>query len=103
MESAASVAGALKLADDEPFDLLLSDLGLPDGSGLDLMRSLRDRGLKVPGIAISGFGQKQDLARSRSAGFLSHLTKPVSLDDLKRAIDEVAGEAPAPRETPRAR
>jgi two-component system CheB/CheR fusion protein len=56
IETAADVATALKLAGEKTFDLLLSDLGLPDGSGLDLMRGLRARGLKLPGIAISGYG-----------------------------------------------
>jgi two-component system, chemotaxis family, CheB/CheR fusion protein len=99
VESAGDVAGALKLAAGEPFDLLLSDLGLPDGSGLDLMRSLRDRGLTLPGIALSGFGQEQDLARSRAAGFLAHLTKPVGMADLQRAIQDAAGEAPVVQES----
>ena len=59
------------------FDLLISDLGLPDGSGHDLMRQ-RQRGHKFPGIALSGYGQEEDIQRSREAGFAAHLTKPAS-------------------------
>src|SRR5207302_1183465 len=58
--TATDVATGLQLAEEQTFDLLLSDLALPDGSGLDLMQSLRARGLKLPGIALSGFGQEQD-------------------------------------------
>lgn len=87
---ADSVHSGLRAATEEPFDLVLSDLGLPDGSGLDLMRQLREMdGLK--GIALSGFGMDEDIARSRSAGFSEHLTKPVSIDKLEAAIARVLG------------
>lgn len=66
-------------------DLVLSDIGLPDGSGLDLMRELGARwGLR--GIALSGYGTEDDVRRSREAGFLQHLTKPVTPRTLKVAI-----------------
>jgi signal transduction histidine kinase/CheY-like chemotaxis protein len=72
------------------FDLLVSDLGLPDGSGHELMRELSDRyGLR--GIALSGYGMQEDLRKSREAGFERHLTKPVSPQALETAIQEVAG------------
>jgi PAS domain S-box-containing protein len=87
---AASVAAALQAAQAEPFDLVISDIGLPDGSGLDLMRQLRLR-QPVRGIALSGFGMEDDVRRSRDAGFDEHLTKPVSLEvlesTLKRVVD----------------
>ena len=90
--TAATVAEALA-ADESagPFDLLLSDIGLPDGSGLDLMRDLAVRRPDPPprAIALSGFGTDGDVARSREAGFADHLTKPVSLDKLKEAIGRV--------------
>jgi PAS domain S-box-containing protein len=68
------------------FDLLISDIELPDGSGLDLMRELRGR---KPGLAISGFGSPEDIRLSLDAGFLQHLTKPVAIDRLEAAIREV--------------
>ena len=74
----------------ESFDLLLSDLGLPDGSGVDLMRELRERGSTLPGIALSGYGQEEDVRRSKEAGFAEHLTKPVDLQRLATAIASLA-------------
>ncbi len=71
--------------DDRPFDLLLSDIELPDGLGLTLMRELRDRG-GLRGIAMSGFGAEEDLELSREAGFLDHLIKPIEPHRLDAAI-----------------
>ncbi len=84
VETAGDVATALELAGQQAFDLLLSDLGLPDGSGHDLMRQLRQRGHKFPGIALSGYGQEEDIQRSREAGFAAHLTKPASREAVRR-------------------
>ena len=89
---AGDVATALELAGRHAFDLLLSDLGLPDGSGHDLMRQLRQRGHKFPGIALSGYGQEEDIQRSREAGFSAHLTKPASREAVVEAVAAVASE-----------
>jgi DNA-binding response OmpR family regulator len=83
---AGDVAAALKLAAENEFDLLLSDLGLSDGTGADLMRTLRRQGSTLPGIVLSGYGQDQDIARSRDAGFAAHLVKPLSPGKLRDAI-----------------
>ncbi len=72
------------------FDLLLSDVELPDGSGLELMRELAARG-DLPAIAMSGFGSDEDLELSRDAGFLDHLTKPIDLNQLDAAIRRAMG------------
>lgn len=87
---AGTVAQALSLAAEEGrIDLVISDLGLPDGNGQDLMRQLAERfGLR--GIALSGYGMEDDVRRSREAGFERHLTKPVNLDALESAIQQVA-------------
>jgi signal transduction histidine kinase/ActR/RegA family two-component response regulator len=91
----------------EIYDLLISDIGLPDGDGLKLYDELRrDRTLRA--IALSGYGSEQDIARSRRAGFHRHLTKPVGADDLLRTIDDVMGRvavngARPPRGEPEAR
>jgi two-component system, chemotaxis family, CheB/CheR fusion protein len=90
---AGSVGAALGAAEAQGgrFDLVVSDLGLPDGSGLDVMRELSGRyGLK--GIALSGYGMEEDVQRSREAGFSKHLTKPVDMQALKAAILAAAGE-----------
>ena len=83
--SAESMSEALRAADDEQFDLLVSDIGLPDGSGLDLMKQIRER-QAIDGIALSGFGMDDDLRKSREAGFTEHLIKPVNLDRLQAAL-----------------
>jgi len=88
--TAASVAEALDVASRQSFDVVISDLGLPDGSGLDLMRSLRES-YPIRGIALSGYGAAEDVAASRDAGFDLHLIKPVDFSRLLEAIDEVAG------------
>ena len=85
MTAAGTVREAMEIADRLDFDLLLSDIGLPDGTGLDVMRHVRAR-KPVRGIALSGFGQDDDLRRSREAGFEQHLTKPVNFQTLRRVI-----------------
>jgi signal transduction histidine kinase len=82
---AASVAEALARARDS-YDLIISDISLPDGTGLDLMRRLRSHA-PVSGIALSGYGASEDVKRSRDAGFDAHLVKPVALDQLVDAIE----------------
>ncbi len=89
VQTASSVREALERVDNEPFDLLVSDIGLPDGNGLDIMRYVKKKhGLK--GIALSGFGMEKDLSKSRAAGFEVHLTKPVNMDVLTHIIERVS-------------
>ena len=77
------------------FDILISDLDLPDGSGRDLMRNLI-KCQPIRGIAVSGHGTKDDIQSSIAAGFSHHITKPVNWDELKLAIEEIAAEIPPP-------
>ena len=96
VETAGDVARAMELADRQAFDLLVSDLGLPDATGHELMRALRLRGHKFPAIALSGYGQEEDIQRSYQAGFATHLTKPASREAVLSAVASVtAGEMPA--------
>ena len=87
VQTAATVSEALQLANEGPPDLLVSDLGLPDGHGNDLMRELR-KSKGIRGIAVSGFGTEEDVARSLAAGFEVHLAKPVGAQRLRAAIGE---------------
>jgi PAS domain S-box-containing protein len=89
VQTAGDVATALQAVDQGQFDLLISDLGLPDRSGLDLIRELRARGKAMPAIALSGYGQLQDVERSRAAGFHLHLVKPVEPSRLLEVIQTV--------------
>lgn len=82
VKTANSVQSALDLAGKEKFDLLISDLGLPDGTGFDLMEKLRARGSEIRGVALSGFGMESDIEHSHAAGFSEHLIKPVNLERL---------------------
>lgn len=89
VEQAASLEQALTVCQDRQFDLLLSDLGLPDGSGLELVRQLRETGSVRHAIALSGYGMEEDLRRSREAGFEEHLVKPVNPRDLDVTIRRI--------------
>lgn len=86
--SAATVAEALQRAAEANFEFVVSDLGLPDGTGYDLMKTLHQRH-GLTGIALSGYGAEQDTALSREAGFVEHLTKPVTYAMLDQVIQRV--------------
>jgi len=87
--TANSVAGALAEPLEE-IDVIISDLGLPDGNGLDVMRNARARaGRDLPGIALTGYGMDEDLRKTREAGFVAHLTKPIDFPRLDAMIQQV--------------
>jgi len=86
--AAHNVRSAMEAAARSPFDLLISDIALPDGSGTELMTYLRAIS-HIPGIAISGFGMNGDIQKSFEAGFAEHLVKPVKMENLEAAIDRV--------------
>lgn len=79
--------------------VLISDIGLPDGSGLDVMRQLTAI-KQMKAIAISGFGMEEDIRKSKEAGFLAHLIKPVNLTTLERVLVEVLGATPIEPDRP---
>ena len=88
VRTAASLGAAIRLVEEEEFDLIISDLGLPDGSGMDLARRVKEMGA-TKSIALSGYGMDADVQRCREAGFARHLTKPVSFQVLREAIEEL--------------
>ncbi|MEI8234165.1 MAG: response regulator [Verrucomicrobiota bacterium] len=96
VRTAGDLGKALEKSRQWEFDLLLSDLGLPDGSGLDLMRQLHTTRPDVPGIAVSGYGTEEDVRLSQNAGFAEHLVKPLDMDRLRAAIDRVANAGHLP-------
>ncbi len=95
VRAATDLSSARSLAARHTFDLVVSDLGLPDGSGYELMDELRT-GYGLRGIAVSGFGMEEDVRRSRAAGFLEHLVKPIDVDKLKGAIARAAARQTLP-------
>jgi PAS domain S-box-containing protein len=87
--TADSAQNALEILDRRQFDALISDIGLPETSGYELMREvLRRQPLK--GIALSGLGMDEDVRRSRDAGFDYHLTKPINFRDLRSILEKIS-------------
>jgi PAS domain S-box-containing protein len=84
---ANTLAEAIASYENAPVDLVISDIGLPDGSGLQLIRQLNAM-RPVTGIALSGFGMEDDIRKSKEAGFYEHLTKPVNFQRLHAVIRE---------------
>ena len=91
--AAHNVRSAMEAAARSSFDLLISDIALPDGTGIELMSYLRAIS-RIPGIAISGFGMNGDIEKSFEAGFTEHLVKPVKMETLEAAIDRVISRSP---------
>jgi len=94
VEDAGTVEEAVKLAETYKPELLLSDIGLPDGTGIDLLGRL---GANRPSVAIamSGYGMESDLEKTKRAGFQDHLVKPVSAERLKEVIGRLTADGPA--------
>ncbi len=90
--TASTVRQALEVLRTTPLDLLVSDLGLPDGNGFQVMRELAKIS-DAKGIAISGYGMEEDLERSSRAGFSAHLTKPIDVQKLQETIQQVTTAA----------
>ncbi len=94
VKMADSVTAALVLAQSEKFDAFITDLGLPDGSGYDVMAGLK-KIQPLPGIVMSGYGRDEDLQQSSEAGFVDHLIKPFDIPDLLAAIDRATETVPS--------
>jgi signal transduction histidine kinase/CheY-like chemotaxis protein len=96
VEQARDVRSALEIAGRDTFDLVISDVGLPDGTAAQLMSALRDSVSR--GIAISGFGMNSDIASSLAAGFSEHLVKPLSFEKLEAAMERAMRTADQPKQ-----
>lgn len=86
---AENTKGALEILASKTLDVVLSDIGLPDGSGYDVISEAK-RKQQVTGIALTGFGTEQDIKKSKDAGFDFHLTKPVDFHELRSVLAEVS-------------
>ena len=93
VQSALNFQSALDLSSKVQFDVLISDLALPDGSGIDLVQKLQST-RPVIGIALTGFGMEDDIRKGREAGFHHHLVKPIDLNRLDLLIQESANSLP---------
>jgi PAS domain S-box-containing protein len=88
VRTAHTVATALQLAAVERFDVIVSDIGLPDATGYDLMKEIKLR-YSIKGIAMSGYGMDEDLRKSHEAGFSDHIVKPANIAQLERSIRRI--------------
>jgi len=95
-----TIAEALEAERSTRFDLIISDIGLPDGSGLEMMRQVVARRGPVPAIALTGYGMEEDVQRSREAGFTAHMTKPIDFTKLQSMIRQVAPYGADPTSAP---
>ena len=89
---AHSAQQAVEKVRTQEFDLLISDIGLPDRSGYELMREVRLK-KALPGIALSGFGSEEDVNQAREAGFAEHLTKPINFERLEKTIQSLLSDS----------
>ena len=89
--TASCVSDALDVASTDVFDVLISDIGLPDGTGLELMRELLKRrpNKSIKGIAVTGYGNVSDFEQTRAAGFVAHLVKPIDFTQLEALLVHV--------------
>jgi hypothetical protein len=87
---AENTKAALEILASKTLDVVLSDIGLPDGSGYDVISEAK-RKQRVKGIALTGFGTEEDVKKSKRAGFDFHLTKPVDFHELRSVLAEVSG------------
>jgi CheY-like chemotaxis protein len=92
VHTAATCAAAKAICQQQHFDLLISDVGLPDGNGYDLMQQMLSRSCVRGGIAVSGYASEEDVEHSLRAGFSAHLVKPVEFEALCDAIRRVIPE-----------
>jgi CheY-like chemotaxis protein len=95
VETANTMHAALKMALRTPFDVLLCDLDLPDGSGWELLERLRERSA-VRAVAYSAFDEPEHFARSKAAGFLDHVVKGATPEELVAAIDRAVSSRAMP-------
>lgn len=87
---AGNITDALRIFQSEAVDCVVSDLGLPDGLGTDLIQRIAAI-RPVPAVALSGYGMESDVQRSLAAGFARHLTKPVDVNRLEATLADLLG------------
>jgi len=88
VKTAGDAATALELVSQESFDMVICDIGLPDETGYELMKKIREC-KPIKGIAVTAYGAEEDVRKSRDAGFSEHFLKPVELSRLHEAIQRV--------------
>ncbi len=92
VRSARDMTSALADIPSGPVDVLISDIGLPDGDGWELIRRVKESGCTPFAVAMSGFGMRADKEKSLSAGYRHHLVKPFGPEELDAVLKEAAAE-----------
>jgi CheY-like chemotaxis protein len=92
VEICSTVAAASEKVRDREFDVILSDIGLPDGTGIDFIRTAREI-CQTPAVAITGYGMAEDVEKCLRAGFDEHLTKPISIERLQKTLSGMSRKA----------
>ncbi len=93
VEVAHSVADAVAMGRGKTWNAILTDIGLPDGDGVDAVQRLRSIGIDAAAVAMSGYGRDEDKARTADAGFRAHLVKPVVFENLLEVLDAILPES----------
>ena len=93
MRLADGVEAARRAFQEQAAEILVTDVGLPDGSGLELFAGLKAAHPDLRGVVLSGYGMDSDLERSRSLGIAEHLIKPLNLDRLIAVLDRLGSTA----------
>ena len=94
VDLARNGAEALGLAERKRFDLIISDISMPEMDGYELLRELRKlpQMEQVPAVALTGYGRNADIERAHAEGFAEHLTKPIDIDQLLVIVRRLTGE-----------
>jgi CheY-like chemotaxis protein len=94
--TAGSATEALALIAQRPFDVIISDIGMPERDGYQLMRAIRamppDRGGRTPAIAVTAFARSEDRTRALLCGYQVHLAKPIEPHELVVTVASLAGK-----------
>jgi len=95
IETAGSVEEALLHLKDRTYSALITDMRLPDGTGLDLLRKLEESGRREKAIVITAYGSAENAVEALKAGAYDYLTKPVDLKQFRAVVASALGRAPA--------
>jgi PAS domain S-box-containing protein len=99
--TACNAEDALAALEAEPFDVLLSDIGMPKRDGYDLISEIRRRGLKTPAAAVTAFARSEDRTRAMLSGYQAHMTKPLESAELLATVAALSGRIGDPNEEDR--
>jgi CheY-like chemotaxis protein len=95
VETCPTVAAACQKLHESQFDILLSDIGLPDGTGIDFIKAARQI-CQTPAVALTGYGMAEDVEKCLQAGFDEHLTKPIDVERLEKTLSRISPKRPIP-------